>query len=378
MAVGGQRPALAPREDPRPHESKHRRQEGERCDHREQHADARGDGEAVEEADPQREHPQQRDADDRAGEQHGAPGRVDGQLNRAPDVAARLQPLSVTGHDEQRVVHADTKADQQHELGGEHRHLHDVADQTDDLDRGPEGNQCGGQRHGHGEQRPEDQEQDDARRDDPQAGAANRWLVRLLSHLTRDRHDDAVAGPLLGGVDELLRVADREVLRLLVEAHARERHRAVRTHLLGTRRVVRRLHRRDVRKLRHLGEHRCDLPLDLGVGHLGAAAGADHDLLRVAGLLRSGCLQQLQGLRGLGIGQREVVRIGGPHRRCDAEHDQERRDPRADHDPPMFERPTSELAHPADPPRDRLGDNQGYEPRPCMPEAGRIVAVGSP
>ena len=149
-------------------------------DHREQHADAGGDREPVEEADPQGEHPEERDAHDRPGEQHGATGRVDRELYRGRDVAPRPEALTVTRDDEQGVVDADPEADQQHELGGEFRHLHHVADQPDHRDRRAERDQSRRERHRHREQRAEHQEQDDPGGDDPGAYPSDRWLVRPL------------------------------------------------------------------------------------------------------------------------------------------------------------------------------------------------------
>ena len=75
-----------------------------------------GDRDAVEEADAEREHAEQRDADGDPGEHHGAAGGVDRVDDRLLDRLALLQPLAVAGDDEQRVVDADAETDQQREL----------------------------------------------------------------------------------------------------------------------------------------------------------------------------------------------------------------------------------------------------------------------
>ena len=74
MAAGRlAQPATVPSgEDAGPEEAKQRGQQGQGRDHGEQHADAGGDGQPVQEADAQREHAEQGDAHDDAGEQHGA------------------------------------------------------------------------------------------------------------------------------------------------------------------------------------------------------------------------------------------------------------------------------------------------------------------
>jgi hypothetical protein len=83
----------------------------ERGGEHEQHAEGRGDGGAVEEADAEREHAEQRDHDRGAGEEDRPAGRVHRQLERSLDVAAVLAcliacPPSSTCRVGERIVSA--------------------------------------------------------------------------------------------------------------------------------------------------------------------------------------------------------------------------------------------------------------------------------
>ena len=69
-------------------------------------------------------------------------------------VAAGEQTLPVPRHDEQGVVDAHAQADQQDQLGGEDRHLEDVAQQPDDRDGRAERDQGGQQREQHAKSDP--------------------------------------------------------------------------------------------------------------------------------------------------------------------------------------------------------------------------------
>ncbi len=87
---------------------------------------------------------------------------------------------------------------------------------------------------------------------------------------------------------------------------------------------------RDVRQSSDFGEHRAHARAHGGVAH---AAGADleHDRVAVAGLRWEAALQQVGGTLGVGVGQREVVRVaraGGLGEGVDAE---QQHDP-AEHD----------------------------------------------
>ena len=62
------------------------------------------------------------------------------------------------------------------------------------ADGGAERGQGRQQRQGHGEQRPEDEEQDDGGQQDAEPGAAERLAVGLLGDLAGHRHLE-VSGP---------------------------------------------------------------------------------------------------------------------------------------------------------------------------------------
>ena len=81
--------------------------------------DRGGDGEALHEADAHEEHAEQRDDDGGAGEQHRAPGGVDGDGDRLAHGVAGVELLAVAGDDQQRVVDADAEADHDAEERGE-------------------------------------------------------------------------------------------------------------------------------------------------------------------------------------------------------------------------------------------------------------------
>ena len=94
------------------------------------------------------------------------------------DVVAGHEALAVPGHDEQRVVDAHAEADQQDQLGREHRHLEDVAEQADHADGRAERRQRRQQGQGHGEDRAEDEEQHDGGQQHAEPGAAERTAGR--------------------------------------------------------------------------------------------------------------------------------------------------------------------------------------------------------
>ena len=91
-------------------------QQRERGEHREGDADRRRDRQPIEERDAEGEHAEQGDAHDDPGEEHRATRGVGGVHDRRPRRPAGHESLSVPRHDEQRVVDADAKPDEQHEL----------------------------------------------------------------------------------------------------------------------------------------------------------------------------------------------------------------------------------------------------------------------
>ena len=205
----------------------HGRQQRQGRDHGEGHADGGGDGQAVQEAHAEGEHAEQRDADDDAGEEDGPARGVDRVDDGGLDVAAGDEALPVAGHDEQGVVDADPQTDEQDQLGRELWHAEDVAEQADDADGGAqreEGREIG---QDGGEDRPEDEEQHDQGQEHAEPGAAEGLVVGELGQLAGDGDREAVARGRGDGVDELLGLGVRDVVRLLVEVDLEEADRLV-------------------------------------------------------------------------------------------------------------------------------------------------------
>ena len=134
---------------------------------------------------PRANMPEQRDAHDDPGEQHGPARRVDRVDDGGLDVAAGHEALAMPGHDEEGVVDADPQSDEQHELGRDRRHPEDVAQHADDADGRAQGEQRGEDREDGGEERAEDEQQHDQRQQHAEAGAAEGLVVGVLGQLAR-------------------------------------------------------------------------------------------------------------------------------------------------------------------------------------------------
>jgi hypothetical protein len=72
-------------------------------------------------------------------------------------VAPGDQSLSMSGHDEERVVDAHPQPDQEHQLGGELRHLEEMAERADDADGRSEREESRNDREEGGVDRSEDE-----------------------------------------------------------------------------------------------------------------------------------------------------------------------------------------------------------------------------
>ena len=128
-----------------------------------------------------------------------------------------VEILPVAGDHEQRVVDADADADHRDRSGREARHVDRAADDEHESDAGPDAEQRGADRQPHREHRPERDQQDDHRREDPDAFAhtARRGLLEQVT-AERDvqtRYPDAVGHrlDLVAGVEERVGVAVGEV-----------------------------------------------------------------------------------------------------------------------------------------------------------------------
>ena len=246
---------LLARQNARPHKTKNRREKRQGCEHRERHADRGGDRESVEEAHAQSEHAEQRNADNDAREENGTTGGIHGLDDGVFDRHSFEQSLSMARDNKEGVVDANTQADENDELGSEHRHLQHVGQHADDRGCRTESHQRTRQRHQGGEQGSEHQEQDHQRSERTNAGAVQCHLVRLFGDLAGDGHlESRGAIELRRGCDKGLCFLGREVLCQHVEGHRGEGDRLV---LADVERPLQREGRddlRDVRKLRDVGQ----------------------------------------------------------------------------------------------------------------------------
>ena len=82
-----------------------------------------------------------------------------------------------------------------------------------------------------------------------------------------------------------------------------------------------------------------------GIGDGGPIGGVEDDLLPVAGHLRGGGLEQVEGLGRLGVGEREVVGVGGAHGTGHENGADQRGQPQQQHDLAMTDAPGGEGLH---------------------------------
>ena len=117
-------PALFAAQDAHAHEAEQGRQQGDGGGHRDEDGHGRRETQAVQEPHAQHEQAEQGDAHRAAGKQHGATGRVQGAHRGVFGRQAGLQALPVARDDEERVVDADTQADESGQRGGEGHRRH--------------------------------------------------------------------------------------------------------------------------------------------------------------------------------------------------------------------------------------------------------------
>ena len=146
-------------------------QGGQECQgrkHRDQHRERGGDGDAVEEREPQDQHAEQRDTHGNAGEEHGPSGGVDCRDNRVLDAHSTLQTLAAARDDEERVINTDAQSNERAE---NRRELGDVEPVAQQRRRGrgdAQREQRDAERQQHGEERPEGEHEDDRGGDEPE------------------------------------------------------------------------------------------------------------------------------------------------------------------------------------------------------------------
>ena len=219
-----------------------------------------------------------------------------------------------------------------------------MREQRNHCDRASECDSGCQQRQRRGQQRAEHQEQDDQRRSGTETGAADTGSSRRLRDLAFDLDLDTIPCGCFGGVDELLRLAGRDLRRLLGQRHVRERDLTRVRDLRSLRRCVGRHDRRDIAERCDLREHCLDLAAHGRVGHL-ALLDCDHDLLTVTSCLRRRLLKQVQRLEALGAREAEAVLVAATDAVTDHAQPDQGDEPSCDHEPAVPDTPSSESSH---------------------------------
>ena len=219
-----------------------------------------------------------------------------------------------------------------------------MGEQRDHRDRASERDPGGQQRQRRGQERTEDQEQDDQRRSGTETGTADTCSGRRLRHLTFDLDLDAVPRARFGGIDEFLRLAGRDLGRLLGQRHVRERNLARARDLPRSCRSVGRCDRRDIPERRDLREHRLDLAADSRVGHL-ALLDSDDNLFAVARRLRGYLLKKVQRLEALCAREAEAVLVARTDAVADRGQPDQGNQPSGDDEAAVPDAPSGESSH---------------------------------
>ena len=152
-------------------------------------------------------------------------------------IATLVQTFAVPGADEQRVVDADTDADQRCDLRGERRNVQDSREQVDEREPDPDAEQRGHDRHAHRKQRPERDQQDDDGGEDPDRLA--RRLRLIGEHRAAELYLQARRVRVLGDGAHVRCEVERDVVRLDVEEDLRVRDLAVASDEAASGRLVR-------------------------------------------------------------------------------------------------------------------------------------------
>ena len=219
-----------------------------------------------------------------------------------------------------------------------------MREQRDDRDRAAERDPRGQQRQRRGEQRAEHEKQDDQRRSCAETGRAHVGSGRGLRDLPFDLDLEAVPGTGPRGVDEVFRLAARDLGRLLRQRHVREGDPAGARDLRRSRRAVGRCDGRDVTECCDARQHRIDPGAHGRVGDL-AVLDRDDNLLAVAGCRRRRVLEKGQRLEALRARKAEAVLIGTADALADAGQPDKGGDPGGDDDAAVREAPSGESSH---------------------------------
>ena len=315
--------------DPSPDHAEERGQQGDGAEHGHEHGGRRAEGEALQEAQPHQQQPEQGDHHGAAGEHHGPPGGAHGLHRGVVGRQAPLQRGAVAGDDEQGVVDAHADADHRRDLGGEVRRRHGGGPQAERRHRGHDAGDRGQDRQAHGHDRPEGDQQDDRR--GQQADTLARGHLDVLEQV-------AAEGDLEPGVLQRLGLLGhrrgRRVGRVVGgQVDGGEGDGAVGGSLL--RRVEGRGHRGDAGQrpdLVEVGAHG-------GRGGRSVEAGGvvEHDgggVVGQVGHLRAG---QVVGLLGVGAGEAAAVGEAAAEGALGGEEADEGDHPEGDHPPSVAE-----------------------------------------
>ena len=147
--------------DPLPGEAEERWKQREGSDGRDGDDGGGGGGEPSDERQAHEDHAEQRDNDGRPRERNGPPGGIDRNDRRVLDGGPPVQVLPVSGHDEQRVIDADTEAEHDGHRRGEVGDRKDVAEQPGEDRAHADAGEGDADGKAHGEDRPEGEDEHD-------------------------------------------------------------------------------------------------------------------------------------------------------------------------------------------------------------------------
>ena len=228
------------------------------------------------------------------------------ESRRAPSV---VEPVAVSGDDEERVVDADADADHGGDLGRERGHVEQVGEQLDDRQSDADAGERGDDRQAHGQERTEGDEEDHDRGQDADCLAGGHGLFDEHRPAELDLHGVVARGlddgPHVRGFIEVDIVGPLVELDLGVGDGLGGGDEA-----LGAGVVVERgRHRGDVGLLGQLVEHGLHDGQHLGTGRRRTVLDPPHDLAGVTGPVEV-LTQDVERLGGVAAGEIEGLQQG--------------------------------------------------------------------
>ncbi len=218
-ALLGQPRALTPAQGAHADEREQRGQQRHGGPDGQHHREGRGDRHAVEEAEPQDQHAEQRDADGGSGEHDGAARRRDGVPRRVVHGQSAPQPSAVPGDDEEGVVDPDAQTDEHAEHRREVGDGHDVAEQHGARVGRADGDESGGDGQQAGRERTEGEEEDDRGDGHPHGLAQMEGGRSGRDGGAAELDLEPLPRGLLRGVGDRPCLPGRDVTRPVVEGH---------------------------------------------------------------------------------------------------------------------------------------------------------------